>query len=598
MKNDHYPSFIQEAFINPIRSVLIVDDDFPTYDDFLDLREGPEVPEGVGIAKEWRTQRDRISKLIKKFRQGSQPLLVDIHDGTNLTQNEEVTTAKHLHQCDLLVLDYELDKAMPGDPTRAIEILRAVMSNAHFNLVVVYTKSELETVFDAIRWGIVSPLGDSLEPIEEDNAKELIARCEDIDARLGERLSEAVGGAQYFHSRQNQPTYLRMMLKGAQPYATFVAEANSAGWNNDQKKIVLRYLLKRLEEENCSSHFGRLEALEWSADGPNWIKSDSAFIAFSRKVRDGDPDLMSDLKEALHQWSPRPSRLFLTKLRAEIDDYGIAAQGSALRNHHALAYWYNQLLESNSESDRKWQIAESVKRHSEQLLQEVRPRVEDFVEDLIKSEENAGTAVEICRNHFNVDLSEDKARLQAALEHNAFVCSKTPEGWHLDTGQVFTVFEGNSEELWLCLSPTCDMVPSQIPMWRIASVGEHLPFLAVKLQPSKANKALEKISSNRYVCLDIGGEISCYCFNDPVSENSSPHWHIFYAQHRGKFSGEGFQFTVARVRKDTTKLILESVEARVVAQLRYEYALNLIQKLGVSLTRIGLGFDHITVEDD
>ena len=30
--------------------------------------------------------------------------------------------------------------------------------------------------------------------------------------------------------------------------------------------------------------------------------------------------------------------------------------------------------------------------------------------------------------------------------------------------------------------------------------------------------------------------------------------------------------------------------SQVIAQLRYEYALNLLQKLGVSMTRIGLDF--------
>ena len=39
-----------------------------------------------------------------------------------------------------------------------------------------------------------------------------------------------------------------------------------------------------------------------------------------------------------------------------------------------------------------------------------------------------------------------------------------------------------------------------------------------------------------------------------------------------------------------TKLVLKCHQARVVSQLRYEYALNLTQKLGVSLTRIGLDF--------
>ena len=37
MPNEHYAEFISEAFIKPIRSVLIIDDDYPTLDEILDL---------------------------------------------------------------------------------------------------------------------------------------------------------------------------------------------------------------------------------------------------------------------------------------------------------------------------------------------------------------------------------------------------------------------------------------------------------------------------------------------------------------------------------------------------------------------------------
>ena len=34
MPNEHYAEFISEAFIKPIRSVLIIDDDYPTLDEY------------------------------------------------------------------------------------------------------------------------------------------------------------------------------------------------------------------------------------------------------------------------------------------------------------------------------------------------------------------------------------------------------------------------------------------------------------------------------------------------------------------------------------------------------------------------------------
>ena len=35
MQTDHYADFVAEAYIKPIRSVVIIDDDYPTYDEVL-----------------------------------------------------------------------------------------------------------------------------------------------------------------------------------------------------------------------------------------------------------------------------------------------------------------------------------------------------------------------------------------------------------------------------------------------------------------------------------------------------------------------------------------------------------------------------------
>lgn len=587
MRSNHYRAFIEEAFIDPIRSVLIVDDDYPTYDDILDSGQGSGGAAGASANKAWRKQPDRVANLIGTFRRKTPPLLVDVHDGANVSAEKEEAAAEHLHQCDLLVLDYELDKAKSGDGTRAIKILRSLMSNNHFNLVVIYTVEDLDVAFDSVRWGLVVPSANSLTEGEVENARQLIFDGQTAFPDFDQHLSESVGSAQYFHSRLNKPGYLRTMAKGEQPYTLFKSQADRVEWCSEKRRLVLQFLLNELENREGvnSDSAGRFDSLEWSPDGPKWIKSDSAFVTFSSK-RGIEGDLLSDLKEALVDWNPRPSRLLLTKLRAEIDEYGVAAQRQALSNHHALAYWYYLLLQSDSDDDRRWRIAESVSRHSDQLLQAILPRVEEYTSRLIRSEKAVGDATELCADHFDVDLSKKDEKELAALEHNAFVCSVEPSGWHLDVGHIFSV----SDELWLCLSPACDMVPTQIPAWRRSTLGNHLPFVAVKLHPSRRAKALSNIHSNQFLCLRVDGDVNCYCFNDGSQEDSAPHWQIFYAEQRGEFSGESFKFTVSRIEKGKTKLVSKRLTANVISQLRYEYALNLMQKLGVSLTRVGLDF--------
>ena len=589
MADDHYRSFIEEAFIDPIRSVLIVDDDYPTYEEILQTGDDNPVL-GYG-AKAWPTQRERVANLIATFRQQPRSLLVDIHDGANDPANKEFKKTTHLHQCDLLVLDYELDRSSPGDGTRAIEILRGLMSNNHFNLVVIYTNEELNIVFDAVRWGLIRPSDDLHSNSEIGEARQLIDEGEDRFPDFENHLIEAVGPAQYFHFRQNKKSYLRTMGKAQQPYSSFSAEADRAEWSPDQRKLVLRYLLQKVERENgvTTSTSKRFGDLKWSPNELKWIKSDSAFVALSKKT-DNDDDLLSDLRKALIQWSPKPSRLFLTKLRAEIDEYGVAEQGSALRNHHALAYWYYRLLADSEPGDRQWRITESVARHSSQFLDAIQPRVEDFASRLIEAEVTAGEPVAICKNHFGVDLNNEEKKRKAVLEHNAFVSSMEPTGWHLTTGHVFCV----SGDLWLCLSPACDMVPSQIPSWHIEAFGERITFIGIKLRKIRSTTVPKDVHSNRYLFLWDDGKVNVYCFNDPSSDGSSPRWQILYADDRGRFSGNNFQFMVTYIEKGETGLIQKRLQAKVVTQLRYEYALNLIQKLGVSFTRVGLDFSGET----
>jgi hypothetical protein len=212
------------------------------------------------------------------------------------------------------------------------------------------------------------------------------------------------------------------------------------------------------------------------------------------------------------------------------------------------------------------------------------PRVEDFAARLIEAEAKAGIPDALSKEHFGVDLSNAQERAKAEQEHNAFVSSKSPEGWHLTTGHVFLV----GDDYWICLSPACDTVPTQLSKAKVEAFGERLPFMAVQLVPVEDGPPKD-VHSNRYVFLRVDGIVKCFCFNKPSSPTSAPTWRTLYAEKRGMFSGN-FAFKVLLVEKGARGLLQRKRDARVVSQLRYEYALNLVQRLGGALTRIGLDF--------
>lgn len=582
MASEHYGTFISEAFVKPIRSVLIVDDDYPTFDEMLEKEIGRDGEVGASRTdKKWYDAPARIKNVIDSFRRPERPLLVDIHDGANVNARGDAKVAAHLHQSDLLVLDYELDKAKPRDGRRAIDILRSLMSNDHFNLVVVHTSEDLDFVHRQIVLGLLSIMEDKLDPEQDEQAAEMIANREDDDEDFADAFSQAVGEEQYLHARMQPDSYRRTMAKQQQPYSDFAALADAAGWSVDARKIVLRHQLGRVEAKLQSSMNSKSTAkVQCSGGAVRWIKTDSIFVAFSNK---GDhDDLLGDLQKALEAWEPEPSRLFLAKLRAEMDEYGVVAQSEALERKHALAHWYDRLLRAGGE-ERRWLIAESVSRHSDQLLNIILPRVEKFATNLVEAETANNGPDDIARVRFGVDLTKADTRKKALREHNAFVCSKPAQGWHLSTGHVFEV-EG---EHWVCLTPACDLVPGQGSA-RTANYGDRIPFVAVKLHPVGDGKSPD-VNTNLYVFLHLDGAIKAFGFNEQGKDSSAPIWRTFYAEKKGVFIDK-FAFRVSSTRPGRRRLISVVQSAQIVAQLRYEYALNLMQKLGISMTRIGLDF--------
>ncbi|WP_163879068.1 response regulator receiver domain [Rhizobium laguerreae] len=584
MKTEHYREFIREAFLDPIRSVLIVDDDYPTFDEILNSAIDEEGRLQTDSQKSWPKNQKRIASMIASFRAPGKPLLVDIHDGKNVTFGAEVASAAHLHQSDLLVIDFELDKARPRDGIRAIEIIRRVSENNHFNLAVVHTIEDLNYVFYSVLAGMMNKSGETLSKKKIEDIEELIEQTEDKNEGFRKLLLDSIAGEQYFNARKNKYTYISEMHNGKEPYTHFKKICEDGKIQKKFLTDILKYLI--IKFENGLSFWESEKApsnLDWSDDNVQWIRSDSVFVAFSDKRK--EEDLLESVLAALNEWSPQPARLFLAKIRSVIDEFGVLAQGDALEPKYALAYWYSRLLDSNKQHQR-WLISESVSRHSDHLLTSVLKKVDDFALRLIGAELENGKPIDISKLRHKMDLDDADIILKAQREHNSIVCSKPPHGWHLATGHVLQI----NLEYWVCLSPLCDLVPSQMSMNLIRSFGERLPFTAVKLHPVQNADELVGVQTNRFIFLKINNEIKAFGFNNPEFPDSSPYWQTLFAEKRGVFESDAFKLKIRRTVKGSRGLVAKVSDAVVVSQLRYEYALNLMQKLSISTTRVGLDF--------
>lgn len=227
-----FSDLVEQAFIEPIRSVLIIDDQYPTWEQIF----GEEGYDASDKAR-W-TPKSKILKVIKQFRKMSPALTVDIHDGQH---DEEI--GNYLHQSDLLVLDYQLEKREPYGAL-ASQMIADLLNNNQFNLVIIHTAigDQVDT-FNTVLMSLLTPLkikdarvAEGLELIEtlEDTGEERFANI------LGE-LQVALNATAYVALQEYERNGGKRadFMKSSAKLATFRDLAEKAGWNVGEELKVL-----------------------------------------------------------------------------------------------------------------------------------------------------------------------------------------------------------------------------------------------------------------------------------------------------------------------------------------------------------------------
>jgi len=623
--DEGYRAFIKESLINPIRSVLIVDDDYPTIDELLGnavdakhaaattqklpaltlagdalaapgLEQVAEIvaeaapvaaktePEAYAIpgrAKEWETAPEMMKAVIDHFR--SLLLLVDVHDGSDIETGTAKLVDRHLHQSDLLILDYHLDETETGD--KAIEIARAVASNDHFNMIVVNTRHTLSQVFEDMLLGLLSPL-DCFDDDRREQGEAVVGKVEGDVPDAAQRICTAIGAKQFMHIVKHGAPALRDAIQGKGIFGEFKAECERATIPIRDFRLVLIWALAEFQSANRArmANDQDIGSLDWNEQEPYWIRSDRLFMAFSQKKTVTEP--LEILLDALCCWAPPPSRLILAKFRAEMEAKGVSGETKAIGDKLATAYWYLTLLKAE-DLGRRTLIEDSISRHAEQLIDDIAQNVHNFADRLSAADRGVGAAgfTKRVADRFAAVVTDIETQA-ASFAANAVACSTSPRGWHLRTGHVFEM-DGS---IWVCLTPICDMVPGQKRAGHRGEVGQRKPFMAVKLHLIRpVNYNTVDVNSNNYLFLKIERDIKVFSLLENSGAEEQPHWYMFYAEQNGQIDPKE-PFPLSRLRDIGEGLMVEKLQAKLVSELRYEYAINLMQKLGTSLTRVGLDF--------
>lgn len=602
-----FAELVKQAFIEPIRSVLIVDDQYPTWEETLNDRR-PEAAQDVelqklSLAKKWRTDPESPASIIAQFRKQKPALVIDIHDATAPQPDMGGDPARalapdHLHQSDLLILDYNLEGSSTGvSGILARSYLGSILRNQHFNLVVVHTEEpDLQAVFFDCILSLHKPCSAEFDNKQQDLISALEEKMDDWadDEKFNPKdLESYLDVGSYLnlrHPRNSQSNtfgqYMRPSGKAAGPLSTLAKWADELDLKGAERKAFALWAIKEFEKNKRELLSDTpFDGLSWSSEeGRLWLRTGRGFVTFVKKE---EVDLLAELQESLIAWQPTPSRLLSSKLRHEITCNGVEAEDRSLSKKHVFAHFYDQVQNANSEQERAILQRDQLRRQVEALAFQIEDSIADFGEKIHNSDEASGRTY---HSHYGVDLEKDGEANKALHHFNSYVSTLPikPGADQLDCGHIFKI----DNEWWVCATPACDLQPGQNSIAFVGHSQNLRPFTALKLQQIAENHSPD-INSGEYCFVETSlGTIQCLSLRSPNGDAEGnadkATWRTFIAKGGGRFTDRRLELLVPKLTNDGIEP--NEKTATVLGKLRYEYALNYVQKVGASVTRIGLGY--------
>jgi hypothetical protein len=593
---------VRRAFIDGIRTVLIVDDRMRSYDE-SDARSAEPAPatEGSDGAQHFRAtppqsqaaqhdQQDDVARaLVKNFRRRGW-----LHDVLN--EDFERYGAQRALDCDLVVLDFKL-----GDEgERCLGILHALASSPQLHLVVLYTAQPQREAWLSVATAL-APKPPDVE-LSEDEEEAL-----DEQDRADQRGPSDQEVVDYLSGKERVPPQ---------------AEQDAPRKKRD---TIRTERLKRLRVHNHALREHRradtrrttlgirpVTHLESSSDEElRWLRCDNVFVVVVHKPSETITDretgkaterivpveggvLVDCLEAALNQWKPTFFRRALRFVRHRVAREGLLADAKILKDHlgEKALLVYAQAGGPEEQAERRRQIYD---------------RMLAGVLDRLLMHEELRAAVEAPPS-----FTEEEERVKVYCRLNWFFNFEEQDPQHLRTGTIFALppIKDKGEEVGICVSPECDLVPGRKPrpvLWRRATVTRWNG--AAKKGKEQFVTALSEAERGHYLFAIWGGnrdgaeeevlinlrppdpEEEILINLRPGNPENIPKPDVLYALNGGRIADRCFEAMMIMVDQDGKPQSEPKAQTyRVVGQLRAQVATRLLHETGSVLSRVGVDF--------
>lgn len=587
---------IKQAYIDPIRSVMVVDDEYPTLSKLI-LGEDNSEPH----------DKNRLHDVVKVCRLPENNWMLDVHDG----QFNGTGDVDNLHHSDLLILDYHLEgNGDDGKGEKALGVLSSLAKKEHFNLVVVHTKGYANigsdegyrAVFKDIVFDLqTSKLFPDVPTTKIDSVTDAIDAWNDEHSGVINELVDCISDLDYLKlwTINTLPSRIDDSLKELRELKGRY-DSRPKGVDNDLDSIsflFLKWYILRLKGEKIAEQFGLadFDDLQWStSDESLWVKAGNLFVVVIGK-NISTAELPSKLLEALHHWCPHPHRMLLAKLRHKLDEHGFSFASDLLNNKHVQAGWLRDLLHCKEHEleERSWITAQN---HLEELSWRYKSELSQYLANIVRSLVNGGGDVlqEIESKYAAEDVLSSEFEIFKSV--NAFNNSIPLDGIHLTTGHILRDLSRN---LHLVVTPACDLVPGRSKHSRIEVVLQRLYPVSSALKKDSDKRQLDKtvilercrelVTSKQLLFLPIDGNVEVFATTSKPFNNANPSLMSLAIEKEGVWNSE-CKVLAYNLNLRLTPPQVRTCEYEVIGQLRYEYALHHSKISGEHVSRIGLDY--------
>lgn len=595
MADAHYEAAIKETFeTKPLRTVLMIDDQFPTFGEIARAQES-------SVASSFR-EIDTAVALYESFRE--RHMLCDIENVPDHLNLERI------RKSDLVILDYHLGPT-EGDNERAIDILRSLSTSKHFNTIVVYTA---EPDLDGVWLDIVASLGGDWDGFEDqlcDQIKENIAELDSKDIKV-DIPNDAIFQYARRRSIRDLDSGVRSLLQ---------TELLENGVPSQSCGKIIEYFLTRELSKIAGKYktSARLTTVGQCSADTRWVQGGNVFVAIKSKL-DVDLDNAKDpagifdcLSSALQNWNPNLIQIILSEVQNVLESESLISGHDLFREpstHAALWFYLLNALDPFDPSEPSGlefplaalldRILDGIKRRlssdenllalsQKALLGEIRSAGWDKT-NWPNSRQLGTHAINLSRANGETTLDKMLFRLNAFLSTEPFLRA------HLTTGTL--VKDRSTQECFVLASPACDMEPrepGQEQLWT-NSIHPLRPVICVHLHPEESiGNALSSATQGRHIFLERDAEQFAFKYTKG-GDGGRPSYEVIMVRDAGRVETNGHRriFKADRLAGSAgTEPEIRSWtdrEFEVIGQLRQNNANRILQFVTQHLSRVGLDF--------